>query len=338
MVRLGIIGAGRMGKAHANRTHVIPDLKIAGVYDINPEHAQAMHDSFGAVVYPSADALAASPDVDCVWITSPTYVHLEGLRAAVNARKPVFCEKALCRTPEDAEAMLALGKGYDKLMTFGFVRRHMYKSIKVREIIQSGKLGRIRYANVDLPLGMYKRLPGDWFADFELCGGVIVDMLAHHIDLANWFFGKAKRVYAESLMLSKELPKPSDYVSGTVTYENDVIVNMMCSWWRFGRSNEMMEIYGEHGALSMDNSDIVTLYPEDGEPVEYDILQEVQKLNSGVDNINAGQGFNNQMSKIVDIVSGKAQHEMPTIEDAYASLKVALAMIDSAKSHQAVEL
>lgn len=72
---------------------------------------------------------------------------------------------------------------------------------------------------MDLPLGMYRREYGDWFTDFDKCGGVIVDMLAHHVDLANWFFGKPERVYADGMLLDPAQKEPSDMVDGIITYK-----------------------------------------------------------------------------------------------------------------------
>ncbi len=339
MIRYGIIGAGRMGNAHASQTKQIEGTAVTGVYDINPEAAQRMHADYGATIYQSAEELANAPDVDCVIVTSPTYCHQEGVRAAVTAHKPLFCEKALCRTPETEKELLALLKNYDRLFTVGFVRRHLAKSIVMKKMIESGVIGKLRYCNVDLTLGKYKRLPGDWFADFDLCGGVIIDMLAHHIDLANWYFGKAKRVYANSLLLSKEQPMPADYAASVVTYENGVICNMICSWQRFGRSNELMEVYGDKGALVMDGSANITHVSADGSSVLIDSEKEWEKEKpfSQLEEVNIGSGLFCQLKNITDTLNGKPQ-PLPTIQDACRSLDVSFAMIESAKNGTAVTL
>ena len=339
MIRYGIIGAGRMGNAHASQTKEIEGTAVTGVYDIRPEAAEKMRADYGAAIHHSAEELANAPDVDCIIVTSPTYCHQEGVRAAVAAHKPVFCEKALCRTPETEKELLALLKDYDKLFTVGFVRRHLAKSIVMKKMIGDGVIGKIRYCNVDLPLGKYKRMPGDWFTEFDLCGGVIIDMLAHHIDLANWYFGKAQRVYADSLMLSKNQPLPADYVASVVTYENGVICNMMCSWQRFGRSNELMEIYGDKGALIMDGSSNITLISADGTANVIDAEKQRKKEEQGaqLEEVNIGSGLFCQLKNITDTLNGKPR-PLPTIQDACNSLDISFAMIESAKTGKAVFL
>lgn len=340
MIRYGIIGAGRMGNSHAGQIKLLENADVTAVYDIRPEAAGAFREKFGARVCNSAAGLAASPDVDCVVIASPTYCHREGVEAAMAAGKAIFCEKALCRTPEDAKILLERGEAYGKLFTVGFVRRHMQKTIVLKQLLDEGRIGRLRYCNVDLPLGCYRRMPGDWFADFELCGGVIVDMLAHHIDLANWFFGPAKRVYADSLLLAGDQPEPADYVASVVTYADGVICNLMCSWQRFGRSNEMMEIYGDEGALVLDGSPEITWHSKTGETRRLDPVAETErraKPGEGVDQVRIGDGFYCEFRNLTAALEGKPV-SLPTVRDAWNSLAVSFAMIESARTGKAVEL
>ena len=85
MIRYGIIGAGRMGNAHASQTRELKGTSVSAVYDIRPEAAEKMHADYGARICGSANELASAPEVDCVIVTSPTYCHQEGVRAAVAA-------------------------------------------------------------------------------------------------------------------------------------------------------------------------------------------------------------------------------------------------------------
>lgn len=336
MIRFGIIGAGRLGNVHAQSIDVLENATLTAVYDIAEAPAKAMQEKYGAAICNSADELAQHPEVDAIIISSPTYCHIEGIRAGKKAGKPFFCEKPLVRFKEDGLEAAALIAENNKPFAIGFVRRHMLKTQKVKEILDSGVLGKIRYANIDLPFGSYARQYGDWFTDFKKSGGVIYDMLAHHVDLANWFFGKAKRVYAQSMMLDPEQELPADYVSSTVTYENGVILNLMCSWWRTGRSGECMEICGEKGSLSMTGAADLTLHLLGSGKEIVKIDEKAAAV--GVNNASTGNGFVNELSNFIAMVEGKEFAFMPGVEDGLRSLAVADAMERSAKTHQIVEL
>ena len=333
MLNFGIIGAGRLGTRHAENLAAIENAKVAAVYDINAEKAQFVHDKYGAEICNSAEELAAK--VDAVVVASPSDCHIEGVRAAIQADKHVFSEKPLCRFAEQAEEYHRLFNGFKKVYGIGFVRRHILKTQLFKQMLDDNKIGRIRFCNVDLPFGGFRRMQDDWFANYKRSGGVILDMLAHHIDLANWFFGKAKRVYAQGMMLDPTQKLPSDYVSATITYENDVYVNMMCSWQRFGRSNEMMEVYGENGALTLNSSDKFILSMLGEETREIDATENV--TSAQVDNASTGNGFMNEMVNFIHCIETGETYK-PGIPEAFASFAVAEAMMRSAETGKVVEL
>ena len=72
-----------MGNSHAGILAKIANVQIAGVYDIKPEAAQAIHERYGARIYHSAEEMAESPEIAGLLICSPTYCHQEGVTAVV---------------------------------------------------------------------------------------------------------------------------------------------------------------------------------------------------------------------------------------------------------------
>ena len=322
-INLAIVGAGRMGKTHAKELAQLDNVNIAGVYDVDPKAAQAFKKTYGASVYGGPQEIAVDPEIDGVLVCSPTPCHPEGVEPALAAKKVTFCEKPLCRNAVDGKRLLDVGLASGLPVAVGFVRRYMATTLEFKALIDAGTLGKVRFCNVDLPLGGYRRMPGDWFADFDACGGVILDMLAHHIDLANWLFGEPARVYAAGLLLDKDQPEPADYAASVVTYKSGVICNFMGSWWRSGRSAQTMEVYGDDGSLSMDGSDTLVHFPKGGD--KRDIA------------VPGASGHRCQMEAFVAAVRDGVP-PTASLEDGFNSLGVALAMIESAKTGQVVSL
>ena len=110
VLKVGIIGAGRMGNAHAKSLNTMKSARLTAVYDINEEKSKAMAELYPTMkIMQSVEELVNSPDVDLIVITSPTYCHKEGLLPAMATGKPIFCEKPLCRTKEDLEDLILCG-------------------------------------------------------------------------------------------------------------------------------------------------------------------------------------------------------------------------------------
>jgi myo-inositol 2-dehydrogenase/D-chiro-inositol 1-dehydrogenase len=84
MLNVGIIGAGRMGKAHAGNLAKLQSVKLTAVYDIVPAQAAAMKENYPTMkIMDSAEALVNDPEVELIVIASPTYCHKEGIMAAM---------------------------------------------------------------------------------------------------------------------------------------------------------------------------------------------------------------------------------------------------------------
>jgi predicted dehydrogenase len=110
---------------------------------------------------------------------------------------------------------------------------------------------------------------------------------------------------------------------------------MMCNWQRFGRSGEMMEIYGEKGALTMDSTQTLQLAKLDKELQKIEVDETSQSF--GVSNVSTGNGFLNEMIHFADAVRTGSSFT-PGIPEAFSSFAVAEAMMRSAESNQVVEI
>jgi predicted dehydrogenase len=325
-IRIGLIGAGRMGaRTHAPAITQRQDVAITAVYDPLPAAAQVLKDQYGAELCASAAELASRADVDAVMICSPTFVHIEGIRAVAKTGKPIFCEKPLCRSLAEADEIQRLLKDYPAPVTVGFVRRYSTAQQKFQEIVASGVLGPLRSASAEMLFGAFKRLEDDWFADFERSGGMILDMFIHHFDLLNWLFGLPQRVYAQGSLLNREQAEPADYMSGTLTFPNGVICNLNGSWHRVGRSSNYLEVFGDYGCVSHQwGVAEVKVTLKEQEPVIHQVPETLPV-------------FQAEDNCWLDAILGKGEVKV-TLEDGIAAVKVALALIESAQRHRVVEL
>lgn len=142
-VRIGMIGPGGMGRAHIERIHsIIAGGRVVGVSDVAAENAQRVADSIGGRVFASSAELIASDEVDAVMICSHGPGHAPDVIAAIEAGKPVFCEKPLAPTAAEClRIMEAEEKAGRRLVTVGFMRRFDASYRQMKAILDGGEIG-----------------------------------------------------------------------------------------------------------------------------------------------------------------------------------------------------
>ncbi len=191
----GVLGAGffvnrRMAAALRG------DLqeRIVAVHNRRLERAREFAERFSTPglacrAYDDPCALASDEQVDAVYIATPNHLHVEGVEAAIQAGKPILCEKPLAGTLSDGEEIARIVRDSGIPFLAGFVMRHNPVYRKARELIQTGYLGQISHGRFQ----MCKTHPvteRSWrhWPDAQLGGGVILDLASHACDLFSWLF------------------------------------------------------------------------------------------------------------------------------------------------------
>jgi len=182
VVKLGVIGTGAIGRDHMRRCHrVLAGARVVGVNDVDGAVARSALASLDidAQVFVSPHELIASRDVDAIVVASWGTTHEEFVLAAIEAAKPVFCEKPLavtaqgCRRVVDAE--VARGR---RLVQVGFMRPFDAGYIALKKTLDGNQIGtpliaHCTHRNVSVPPG---------FSDAIL----VTEMLSHEVDVLRW--------------------------------------------------------------------------------------------------------------------------------------------------------
>lgn len=198
--------------------------------------------------------VVSDPEVQAVFIATPTPTHREIAIAALENGKHVFCEKPVALTLEDAYAMRdAAAKHKSQLLMIGQVLRYWPDYVEANQIVKSGKLGEVRIARTFRATSM----PSGWYADETQSGGVILDLALHDIDFLVWTLGEVESVYAQGEnCLGKGVADFVDYAQIHLNFKSGAIAHLEASWavpnsFPFTTS---LEICGSGGMLQMDNS------------------------------------------------------------------------------------
>ena len=214
-INFAVIGTGRMGSVHvANIVNKVPEANLVAVCDIRLDVAQAVADRWGITrVVQDYHELLADETIEAVLIATTTSTHAEVIKDCAKAGKHIFCEKPialdLARIDEALEAVELAGV---KLQV-GFNRRFDKNFQRVREIVQSGELGRtcmLKITNRD------PELPSKEF--LRVSGGLFLDMTIHDFDMAQFQIGEVTEVYATgSVLIDSELEEFGDLDTALIT-------------------------------------------------------------------------------------------------------------------------
>src|SRR5690606_18033232 len=135
MLKVGVLGAGHLGKIHLRLLNQSEKYNLVGFYDPNAENAQKVSEEFGYKKYDSISELIR--DVDVVDIVTPTLSHYDCAKEAIQAKKHVFLEKPISNTVAEAEEIIALAKEYGVKGQVGHVERFNPAFTAVKNMIKN---------------------------------------------------------------------------------------------------------------------------------------------------------------------------------------------------------
>jgi myo-inositol 2-dehydrogenase/D-chiro-inositol 1-dehydrogenase len=184
MIRIGLLGAGRIGRIHGGNVAANPRATLVAVADALPEAARSLAEGTGARVA-SIDEIIADKDIDAVVIGTPTDTHADLIERAVRAGKAVFCEKPVDLSSDRIRACLAVVKESGKPLMIGFNRRFDPNFAAVLKRIQAGEIGAVEIVSV------ISKDPSPPPAEYVArSGGLFRDMMIHDLDMARFLFGE----------------------------------------------------------------------------------------------------------------------------------------------------
>lgn len=267
-MRVGLVGAGFMGKAHCigfGTAARVFDLPVAFglemVAEVTPELAELARQRFGFVRATSDwRELVADPQIDIVDIAAPNRYHREIALAAAGAGKHIYCEKPLAPTAADALAMAeaAAAAGVLTQVGFNYLSNPMIRA--AREIIDSGEIGEV-YSYRGVHAEDYMADPdGPWtFRHDPAGGGALADIGSHAIATAEHLLGPIAKVMGNARTVHRQRyddagtlreVEVDDVTHALVGFESGVTGTIEANWIATGRTMQHdFEVFGSKGAL-----------------------------------------------------------------------------------------
>jgi predicted dehydrogenase len=321
MLKVGVLGAGHLGKIHLRLLNQSNKYELVGFYDPFEENATKVAAEFGYKKFDTISELIAA--VDVVDIVTPTLSHFDCAKEAIQAGKHVFLEKPISNTVAEAEEIIALAKKYNVKGQVGHVERFNPAFTAVKDKIQSPmfiethRLAEFNPRGTDVP--------------------VVLDLMIHDIDaILSVVKSKVKAVHASGVAVISDSP---DICNARIEFENGCVANVTSS--RISMKNMRKSRFFQKDAyISVDYLDkvceVVKMKDAPEVPGDFDmILQNAEGIKKQIyfdnPNVQANNAILDELETFADAINTNTT-PIVTLEDGTEALRVAYMIIESMES------
>ncbi len=318
MLKVGVLGAGHLGKIHLRLLNQSEKYELVGFYDAFEENANKVAAEFGYKKFDSIAELIAA--VDVVDIVTPTMQHFECAKQVIEAGKHIFIEKPISNTVAEAEEIIALANKYNVKGQVGHVERFNPAFTAVKDkinnpmFIETHRLAEFNPRGTDVP--------------------VVLDLMIHDIDaILSVVKSKVKSVNASGVAVISDSP---DISNARIEFENGCVANITSS--RISMKNMRKSRFFQKDAyISVDYLDkvceVVRMKDAPEVPGDFDmILQNAEGVKKQIyfDNpqVDANNAILDELETFADAINNNTT-PIVTLEDGTEALRVAHMIIQS---------
>lgn len=318
MLKIGVLGAGHLGKIHLKLANQSEKLDLVGFYDPNQENAEKVEKDFGYKAFSTIEELIEA--VDVVDIVTPTLSHYECAKKAILAGKHIFLEKPIANSVQEAEEIIALAKKHNVKGQVGHVERYNPAFKAVKDIIQNPmfiethRLAEFNPRGTDVP--------------------VVLDLMIHDIDaILSVVQSEVKEIHSSGVAVISESP---DIANARLVFENGCVANITSS--RISLKNMRKSRFFQKDAyISVDylekNCEVVKMKDAPEVPGEWDmVLQNAEGVKKQIyfDNpdVKQNNAILDELESFADAINNDTI-PLVTLEDGTNALRIAYQIIDS---------
>ena len=331
MIKIALMGAGRIGKMHANLIMANSNCSLEFVYDVNTKFAEEISKQTGAKVAKSPEDAINNENTDAVFIASATPTHVSFITMAVNAKKPVFCEKPIDLDINKVDECREFIKDKNIPIQIGFNRRFDNSHSKVKIASNDNEIGKLEM------LVISSRDPEPPGIDYlKAAGGFFRDTTIHDFDLSRFILGddtiEKISAFGEQL-ISEDAKKVGDHDTAMfiMRSKSGVLIHINNSRRAVYGYDQRVEAFGSKGMIISNNQtqSSVEKFTKDHtfakDPVQFFFIERYE------------QAYKSQLEEFLSMITNKSQPKV-TFEDGRRALIIAHAAYESFNSGKVVDI
>ena len=252
MIKVGIIGAGVIGKKRAESINSgSTDSEIIAVCDVNISKAKGLAGNHRYSIYQDWRAIIDNKEINAAVISTQNKYLKQISLGAFEKSKHVLCEKPLGRNAKEAREIYLKAKEKKLILKTGFNHRHHPAIMKAKSLVDEGEIGEIYYIRCIYGHGGRPGYEKEWRASKDLCGGgELLDQGVHVVDLFRWFLGEFEEVYGRINTFYWDMEVEDNAFAMFKTSKGQIA--MMHTSWTQWKNKFLFEVFGEKGYLIVD--------------------------------------------------------------------------------------
>ncbi|MEO5911288.1 MAG: Gfo/Idh/MocA family oxidoreductase [Pelobium sp.] len=320
-IKVGLIGAGKMGISHLSILGIHPQVEIVGVCDESKILTDSLSKYSGFKCFSNYKELINLAEIDAVFIAVPTRLHAEIIKAAIERGLHIFSEKPFVLKLDDGRKFVTAVKEKKLINQVGYHNRFLGTFNEAKKIIDSGVLGNIIHFEAEAygPV-VTKKKNSTWRSKPEEGGGCLMDYASHVVDLVHFLISPLKEVMASIVkpIYSKDV---DDAVYAMLRLQ-DLTTGILSVNWSdetYRKMSTSIAIHAENGKIICDANELKVYLKkgisingyEDGWTIKY-----LTELTSPVDFYLRGEEYSLQIDHFINQILGKTENKISSFETA----------------------
>lgn len=265
MIRVALVGLGKMGLSHCAIINTHPDVKLVAVCDTSDYVLSVLGKHSHLKTYKDYRRMLQSEALDGVIIATPSRFHATMVHDALAADLHVFCEKPFCLDVEEGMRLADLAEQKRRVNQVGYHHRFIGTFHEAKRLLEFNVLGKLHHIRAEAhgPV-VLKSKSGTWRSDKREGGGCLYDYASHAIDLVNYLVGRPRAV-GGTMMNSLFSRDVEDEVCTNLLY-GDGLTGQISANWSDESQRKMstkVTIWGTNGKLSVDRQELQAYLRDD---------------------------------------------------------------------------
>jgi predicted dehydrogenase len=257
MIKIAVVGLGKMGLCHYSIINAHPRVKVEAVCDSAGYLLAVLNKYTGVSTHSDFETMLKEVALDAVIIATPTSMHSNMVRAALQKGIHVFCEKPFCLDIRESEELTRLGQQKRVVTQVGYHHRFVGAFREVKHLLDAGAIGDVTHVLAEAYGPVVLRPKGStWRTQRSQGGGCLYDYAAHPINLVTWYFGSPSGV-GGSVLNSVFSKDTDDEVFSTLYFRDGKSAQISVSWSdeSYRKMSTKITVWGKAGRIYADRQE-----------------------------------------------------------------------------------